>query len=192
MNSDLCWNEHISSVSSKIHKVLYKLRARAWLFPKDIKIMLVSSLVPHLDYACLVYNDIPAYLNLKVQRSMNAGIRFIFNLKKDSKISIYRQEHDWLPVKKRRHLFLGILTYKILHSFRPTYLYEPIIAQFTDVRRSSRIGNAQINVRNSRTEVFKQSFSVNAMSFWHSLDENLRSSTSLLSFRNSLLDYLAR
>ena len=74
-------------------KVLHKLRARAWLFRNDIKIMSVSSLVlPHLDYACLVYNDIPAYLNLKVQRLMNAEIRFNFNLKKDSKITIYMQE----------------------------------------------------------------------------------------------------
>ena len=116
MTPDLRWNSHISHISSNIHKVLHKLRARAWLFPKDIKIMLVSSLVlPHLDYACLVYNDIPAYLNLKVQRLMNAVIRFIFNLKKDSEITVYRKELGWLTVENRRLLFLGALTYKILH-----------------------------------------------------------------------------
>ena len=49
MTYDLRWNAHISSITSKVHNVIHKLRARAWLFPKDIKIMLVSSLVlPHL------------------------------------------------------------------------------------------------------------------------------------------------
>ena len=121
---------------------------------------------------------------------MNAGIRFIFNLKKDSEITTYREEIGWLPVEKRRLFFLGVLTFKILHSFRPIYLYEPLIAQFTDVRRSNRIGNAHINVKNSRAEAFKQSFNVTAMRFWHSLDDNLRRSTSLTIFRSRLLNYL--
>ena len=132
--------------------------------------MLVSSLVlPHLDYACLVYNDIPAYLNLKVQRLMNAGIRFIFNLKKDSNITVYREELGWLTVEKRRLLFLGVLTYKILSSSRPIYLYESLIAQFTDVRRSNRLGSAKINIKNARTKSYKQSFNVSAMRFWFTL-----------------------
>ena len=183
MTSDLRWNAHISYVSSKIHKVLHKLRARAWIFPNDIKILLVSSLVlPHLDYACLVYNDIPAYLNLNVQRLMNAGIRFIFNLKKDSVITIYREKLGWLSVEKRRLLFLGVLTYKILQSSRPIYLYEPLSAQFTEVRRSSRIGNANINIKIARTEAYKQSFNVSAMRFWYSLDDEVRTCSSLLFF----------
>ena len=191
MTSDMRWNTHISNISSKVHKVLHKLRARAWLFPKDIKIMLVSSLVlPHLDYACLVYNDIPAYLNLKVQRLMNAGIRFIFNLKKDSNITEYREELGWLTVEKRRLLFLGVLTHKILSSSRPIYLYESLISQFIDVRRSNRLGSANINIKNARTESYKQSFNISAMRFWYSLDDSLRTQSSLPVFRNRLLNFL--
>ena len=66
MTSDLRWNSHISIMSSKIHKVLHKLRARAWVFPMDIKISLVSSLVlPYLDYACLVLMTSQLILTLK-------------------------------------------------------------------------------------------------------------------------------
>ena len=192
MTSALRWNAHISYVSSKIHNVLYKLRARAWIFPKDIKTMLVSSLVlPHIDYACLLYNDIPAYLNLKVQRLMNAGIRFIFNLKRDSEITLYREELGWVTVEKRRLLFLGILTFKILHSSTPAYLYEPLITQFIDVRRSNRIGNATINIKNSRTESYKQWFNVSSMRLWLSLDDDIRSCSSLSNFRSRLLNHLS-
>ena len=154
--------------------------------------MLISALVvlPHIDYACLIYNDIPAYLNLKVQRLVNAAIRFIFNLRRDSSISNYCNELGWLPVEKRRMFFFGCLTRKILCTSRPSYLYEPIIAQFSDVRRSTRIGNAQINLRNYRTEAFKQAFCNNAARFRQSLDENLRNCESLSLFPEELRKFL--
>ena len=58
--------------------------------------MLVQALaMPHLDYAILVYNDIPSYLQLKIERLANAGIRFIFNLRKDTSITPYKVELEW-------------------------------------------------------------------------------------------------
>ena len=93
MTTDLTWNAHIRSVSSKVHNALFKLRQRAWLIPRDVKKLLVQALViSHLDYACLVYDSMPGYLKLKVERLMNAGIRYIYNLRRDSHINPYRSE----------------------------------------------------------------------------------------------------
>ena len=81
MTTDLTWNALIRSVSSKVHNALFKLRQRAWLIPRDVKKLLVQALViSYLDYACLVYDSMPGYLKLKVERLMNAGIRYIYNL----------------------------------------------------------------------------------------------------------------
>ena len=97
MTTDLTWNAHIRSVSSKVHNSLFKLRQRAWLIPRDVKKLLVQALViSHLDYACLVYDIMPGYLKLKVERLMNAGIRYIYNFPRDSHISPYRSELEWL------------------------------------------------------------------------------------------------
>ena len=75
MTIDLTWNGHIRSVSSKVHNALFKLRQRAWLILRDVKKLLVHALViSHLDYACLVYNRMPGYLKLKIERFMNARI----------------------------------------------------------------------------------------------------------------------
>ena len=63
MTTDLTWNAHIRSVSSKVHNALFKLRQRAWLIPRYVKKLLVQALViSHLDYACLVYDSMPGYL----------------------------------------------------------------------------------------------------------------------------------
>ena len=78
MTTDLTSNTHIRSVSSKVHNALFKLRQRAWLIPRDVKKLLVQALViSHLDYVCLVYDSMPGYLKLKIERLLNAGIRYI-------------------------------------------------------------------------------------------------------------------
>ncbi|CAB0038631.1 unnamed protein product [Trichogramma brassicae] len=75
LSSDLSWDAHLSQISSRVHCTLHRLRARAWLLSPGIKKLLVQALVlPHLDYACLVYNNLPASLNLKLQRLANAGL----------------------------------------------------------------------------------------------------------------------
>lgn len=53
--------------------------------------MLVNALViPHIEFACAVFNNVPDYSNLKLQPLMNAGIRLIYNLQKDTSIIAYR------------------------------------------------------------------------------------------------------
>ena len=66
---------HVSSVSSKVHGVLHKLGTRGWLLPSSMKRVLVL-VYPHLDYAGLVFNDMPAYLYLKMPRLVFAIKRF--------------------------------------------------------------------------------------------------------------------
>ena len=128
LSCDLRWNAHISSVSSKVHSALYKLRTRGWLLDRDTKIMLVNALVIlYIDYACLVYNDIPDYLNLKVKRLFNASIRFIYNLKKDESVSQYYNQLEWLSARRRRDYFLGCSMFSILTTERPQHHYEKII-----------------------------------------------------------------
>ena len=62
LTSDLLWNAQISSISSRVHGGLHRLRTRGWLLLQKTKRMFVEALVtPRLDYDCLVYNDIPAY-----------------------------------------------------------------------------------------------------------------------------------
>ena len=117
LSSDLSWNAHVSSVSSKVNGVLHKLRTRGWLLPCSTKKMLVQALVyPHLGYACLVFKKLPAYLLpaylcLKMQRLANVGIRFIFNLCRDTSITLYRRELGWSTLVTRRAYFLSSTAY---------------------------------------------------------------------------------
>uniref|UniRef100_A0ABD2VRF2 Uncharacterized protein n=1 Tax=Trichogramma kaykai TaxID=54128 RepID=A0ABD2VRF2_9HYME len=104
LSSDLTWGAHLSQISSRVHCTLHRLRARAWLLSPGIKKLLVQALVlPHLDYACLVYNNVPASLNLKLQRLANAGVRFIFNMRGSdhSSVTLRREQLGWSRVEDR-------------------------------------------------------------------------------------------
>ena len=124
MTTDLTWNANIRSVSSKVHNALFKLRQRAWLIPRDVKKLLVQTLViSHLDYACLVYDSMPGYLKLKVERLMNSDIRYIYKLQRDTHMTPYRSELEWLRACDRRKYFQGCFTFRILNTQSPLYCF---------------------------------------------------------------------
>ena len=149
--------------------------------------MLVEALVtPRLDYACLVFNDMPAYLELKIQRLANTGIRYIYNLRRDSSITLYRLELGWIILASRRLYFLGCTTYSILHKQRPLTLHEKLSQMFQSVRRSARLNHAEIDVPSSRTSAHKNSFYVSAASLTSTLPAQLFVLPSLQIFRARL------
>ena len=133
LTSDISWHAHVSSVSSKVHGVLHKLSTRGWLLPSSMERMLVQVLVyPHLDYAYLVFNKMPAKLRLKMQWLANVGIRFIFNLRRDTSITPYRRELGWCTFVTSRAYFLGSTAYSILTKLRSQLLHELLSTLIVD------------------------------------------------------------
>ena len=140
MTTDMTWNGNIRSVSSKVHIALFKLRQLTWLIPRDVKKLLVHALViSHFDYPCLVYDSMPGYLKLKVERLMNAGIRYIYNPRRDTHITPYRSELECLKACDPRKYFLGCFTFRILNTQRPMFIYLALSEQFIPLRRSERL-----------------------------------------------------
>ncbi|CAB0033475.1 unnamed protein product [Trichogramma brassicae] len=77
----LLWTKHINSLRSKCHFALYSLRFYRHALNRQLRARLAVALVlPHLDYAAAVYNDISATSDLRLQRLQNACVRFVFDL----------------------------------------------------------------------------------------------------------------
>lgn len=192
-SSDLSWKNHISLISSKVHGTLHKLKYHKLSLPQNIRIKLVTTLIfPHLDYCCLVYNGLTNELNLKLQRLINCCIRFIFDLRRDVHITPFRHQLGWLSVEHRRLYFLGIMTFKIISSRNPDYLYCLFNFLDTSLRRSSRINATDtFLIPPHRTSSYRNSFVLAAIYWWHSLPQSITSCSSLSSFKSNLLGYLS-
>lgn len=191
ISSDLSWNRHISQISSNVHHALYRLKFRGSSLPSSVKLLLVNSLViPYFDYACLVFNDASEYLDTKLQRLQNVALRFVFGLRRDSSLSVFRQEAGWLTTRVRRRYFLGSLTYQILNTSSPLYLHERFVEIDPTMRRSARSLSSSFILPVCRTDTYARSFWITAIQNWNTIPAHIQRSPSLNSFKCALFSYL--
>lgn len=191
MSCDLSWNKHIATISRKINFTLHKLKYHKNAMSSELRTTLVSTLIfPIIDYCSLVYNDVSAELNIKLQRLINSSIRFIFNLRRDEHITAYRRQLGWLTVKRRRLYFMGIATFNVLNNKAPSYLVELFrLSQPSPYpARLATINTFHIPLH--RTSTFGNSFVIAAKYFWHSLPLGIRSSPTLNTFKQRLFAHL--
>ena len=81
MLSNLSWRNYLMSVSSRVHFTPNRPRFHRGALTRELRSALIVSLVfPNADYCCRVSTDLARELNTRVQRLMNCGVRFVFDL----------------------------------------------------------------------------------------------------------------
>ena len=115
-------------VNTKCSEAYFKIRNISRLrycLGAPMRIMLVRNLLlSKLDYCNAILANIPKYLINKLQRILNASVRFIYNIKKHDHISYYLKKAHFLPVQKRIDFKLCTFVLKIIHNLAPTYLND--------------------------------------------------------------------
>ena len=95
----------------------------------------------------------------------------------------------WLPVKYRIIFKVVLLTFKALHGLAPNYLRTLLQSYIPSRSLRSETGNLLIMPK-ARRKLGCQSFAVAAPKLWHDLPVNIRTTTSIVSFRSSLKTHL--
>lgn len=168
-------------ISRRVHATSRRLRCHNEVFSPELKAMLVTMVFPHLDYCCLVYNDVSATFNARLQRLMNSAIRFVFSLCKDVHIISYRLKLGWLTVADRRLFFLCFL-HQVLATSSPAYLRELFLELDPVLRRSARLAESDVSrvlhIPQHRTITYRNSFLLSVSYLWNDLPVAIRSSIS--------------
>ena len=108
---------------------LTKLRNLRSFLSYDHKIMLVKTfIISRIDYCNTLYACLPHYLLRRLERLLNACIRFIFNISifNHNLLSCYFNSHI-LPIEYRIKYKLCLTVYKILNNLSPEYLTNLVI-----------------------------------------------------------------
>ena len=114
LDSKLTWGPHVNQIAKKVNKALYSLRFIRPCTTETLRRRLIETLVqPYLDYCSVVYLDATKELRIRIQRLSNSCMRFIFGVKRDQHITLYRKRLGWLRTDSRRSYFAAILMYKI-------------------------------------------------------------------------------
>jgi hypothetical protein len=189
----LNWSEHVNAICSRVYKTLYQLRFKGKFLSKTLKQYLITALVfPLVDYVCVAFLDISVVLDLRLQRAINACVRFIFGLRRDEHISPYYKQLKWLSVATRREYFIGCLMYRVLAgsipiAFVPEFKFKINVSQTGPSTRSA--GTTLVGPR-VRTATYDNSFAVRGVRMWNGLPVSIRDATTLSSFKVALFNYL--
>ena len=190
----LNWSTHVNQCLRRINRSLYTLRHFKHALTRSLRQNLVESLViPHFDYACVVYHDLDDTRELKLKRALHACIRFIYgNIPRRAHITPYRLELGWLSPKSRRDYFTGSLGFNVISHCSPSYLADKFILINSDItiRSSDRLPARSLFFRTHRTEALKSSFFVLASNLINSLPPTPFSPFFLNSFKSSLFSFL--
>ena len=178
--------EHMVTETCKIcfFKLLKLRNLRVFLSQKH-KIMLIKSfIISRLDYCNCLYACIPHYLLRKLEKVLNACIRFIHDipLTNHDLINCYADSHI-LPIEYRIKYKLCLTVHKILNNLAPQYLSN-LFYTYTPLRKNLRLGDdCFIIVTEHQIE---KTISHKMCITWNSLPLALRSCRQLHIFKKNL------
>ena len=191
MSNNLSWLNHVHDISNKVSKIMYQLKLSKELLPVETRKLLISSIVfPHFDYCCLVYNDIPDDLDIKLQRRLNSCVRFVLNLRRDVHITPYLNEIRWLSTKNRRKYFLAAFLHALFINKNPEYLHNFFKTKPKNTTMTTRLDAKFIYHPGHRTTTFHKSFQVVSSILWNNLPDDIKNTRSPKSFKEKVYGLL--
>jgi len=169
-DATLSWNDHCAAVVKKIFAILAQLRRSFSFMPPRVRKMVVSSLVfPHIDYASVVFTDLSATNNLKLQKAQNAAMRFITGTSRYDHITPVYNQLNILKVDQRRSLAVSKLVWKIITTKNPSYLYKSYTFTSISNSRCTRSCKNMLQIPNHRLVKYNHSFHVCSSQLWNQL-----------------------
>ncbi|XP_014235331.1 uncharacterized protein LOC106658042 [Trichogramma pretiosum] len=191
ISNNLAWTAQVNQISSRVHGVLHRLRARARILPTSVRSMLVSSLVlPHFDYVCAVLRSLPAQLDIRLRRLFNTAVRFIYGLPRDAAMLPYIERLGWLTPALRRDYFLGMQVQRSIISGRPPYLIDLLPVRRVSTRALWPTTVEVFQQDRISTETYGNGFKMSVVRMWNGLPRDIIELPSLPVFKTQLRSHL--
>ena len=179
ITSTLNWKPQVDHILKKVYSSLGSLKFYRTSLSTSLRIQLTKSLIlPHFDYASIVFIDLDKTRTLELQTAHNSCIRFIFgNIPfiptnhVNTHLTHKRLQLGWLSLASRRHFQLACLIYKTISNTVPKYLNDRLkLRPFSALTaRSVRLPPRIFDYHSARTEAWKSSFSLLGRSLLNSL-----------------------
>ena len=168
---------------------LKKLQSLRHNIDKETKITLVNShILSRLDYCNILLCGANKTQITKLQRVLNAGVRFIFNLKKTHSVTEYTKDVHFLPVQFRIMYKSCVTVYKIMYDMAPEYL-NSMVSYAIPSRPNLR---SMDDILTLKLPGCDKGIHFNMIQNWNSLPFELRHEPSFETFKNKLKTFYFR
>ena len=188
LDNTLSWKQEVHHVSKKVNRALYGLRFIKECTSQSLRKRLVESLViPHLDYCSVIYAGASHNLRIQLQRLANSGIRYIFQARRDERITPYRKKLNWLRNDTRRDYFAMLIMYRVVRMKEPPFLLPFFKPYQTD--KPQRGPRKDLVVPLVSTDSGLLSVQVKYAKLWNSIPPCIRYQASFSMFKKSIRSY---
>ena len=151
--------------------------------------MYISYVLPILEYSSIVWDGCTSQESQTLEKLQNEAARIVTGLTKSvSFFNLYR-ECGWVPfMEKRKEQKLAFM-YKTINGIVPSYTsyiidhIPPLVRETTNYPPRN---NNNVTVPFTRTEISHRSCIPSSISLWNSLNENLRETSSVATFKYQL------
>ena len=188
---------HVVKTVSSCFARLSRIRGiRPSVSSSVLKSLVVSLVLPRMDYGSSTLAGLPRQLLDRLQSVMNAAARLVFSARKYDHITPLLSDLHWLRTPHRIEYRSSVLAYRCQYGLAPSYLSTQL-HRVSDVesRRWVRCGctTALVLPRTHHRTIGDRAFPVAAASLWSSVSPAVTMSTSLSCFqRNVTAELFAR
>ncbi len=178
LDSKLKWDTHISNLCKTLSpKVALLRKLKKFLPVKQLDILYIAIVQPHIDYCLTVWGySCRKYVD-KIQKLQNRAARIItgiYDTRESRGIELVKQL-KWQSVTERRDYFTALLVHKALYGNAPPHITDLFTVTRDMNPRPTRLATTNnLYVPRSNKSVFKQSLQYNGSVLWNNLPENLR------------------
>lgn len=185
LSSDLTWNTHIEHIINKAARTLGFLKRTLYQANEKTKLLAYTTLVrSQLEYASIIWHPHQAYLANSIESLQSKAARFIaHDYSYPTSVNSIKQRFNLLPLETRRRNARLSFMHKLYHGssdFRKTFLRPAS-------HISARVDHPfKINPVHARTNLFKYSPLLLAISQWNSLPADVATLPDHSSFLKAL------
>jgi len=192
LDNSLTFHKHVNLVSQSCYYHIKALRHIRHILDTPTASLIAHSLVSsRLDYANSLLYGAPKSTVFKLQRVQNTLARIVTQSNSLTHSEPLLRQLHWLPVHSRIRFKLATIAYKALSTASPPYLASHLhIHQPTRLLRSS--DQQLLDFSSSKTVFGSRSFRCSAPAVWNSIPLEIRSCSSIDSFKHSLKTHFFR
>ena len=193
LDSTLTMESQIAATCKSAWYHLHSIsKIKRYLTQEQVKSVIHAYVTSRLDQNNSLLVGLPQKHLRRLQMVQNASARLIMGLKKHDHITPALTHLHWLPVEKRILFKLLLLVYKSLHGKGPEYLAELLVPYVPQRNLRSSSENKLMVPKCHYEQTRKRAFSIRGPAEWNRLPQDIRSCSSVESFKAALKTYLFR
>lgn len=178
------WENHIDSLISKTRILIACLRSYKYKFSrKSQKTIYTSFILPHLDYADVIWDNCTDRLSNELESLHLDALRTIVGaVRGTSHIKLYN-ESGFMSLTERRRRHKLIMYFKIASGLAPDYITQYLPPLVSSTNPYHRRNPLERKIPNFATTLYQDSFFISTTYLWNALPDNIKQLTSLSAFK---------